>query len=184
MKNNRMILQNMAAMFVMLCASMVLASCAASDDANQQDAAARSATQYAEQDAKAVAPSGLDLVPLTIESGGKTHAFTVEVARTAREQARGLMFRSELAPDSGMIFPLAEPRLANFWMKDTQISLDIIFVRSDGTIESIAANTTPYSLDGVASGEPVAMVLELVGGRAEQLGLQAGDLVKWTDAQP
>ena len=129
----------------------------------------------------ATAPSGLDLASLTIQSGDTTQAFTVEVARTAQEQARGLMFRTELAPDKGMIFPFSETRPANFWMKNTQISLDIIFVRSDGTIESIAANTVPYSEEGVPSGEPVAMVLELVAGRSAELGLKSGDVVQWVD---
>lgn len=129
----------------------------------------------------ALSPAGLALVPLTIDSKGKRHSFTVEVARTSQEQAQGLMFRTELAPDAGMIFPFGAPKPASFWMKNTVIPLDIIFVRADGSIESIAANTVPYSLDPVASGEPVAAVLELAGGRAAQLGIAPGDIVKWQD---
>ena len=127
-----------------------------------------------------VSEAGLQLIPLTIISDDKQHGFTVEVAGTAEEQAQGLMFRKELGPDKGMIFPFAESRMANFWMKNTIIPLDIIFIRSDGSIESIAANTTPYSLDGVESGEPVAAVLELAGGRAAELGIGPGDIVKWS----
>lgn len=123
--------------------------------------------------------AGLKLLPLTISAAGKTHAFTVELAGTRAEQARGLMFRTELAPDRGMIFPFAKARMASFWMKNTVIPLDIIFIRSNGTIESIAANTTPYSLESVASGEPVSAVLELAGGRAAELGIAPGDIVKW-----
>lgn len=123
--------------------------------------------------------AGLRLVPLTVTSNGKLHRFTVELAKTPAEQARGLMFRTELAPNRGMIFPFTEVRMASFWMKNTVIPLDIIFVRSDGTIESIAANTTPYSLDPVASGEPVSAVLELAGGRAAELGITPGDKVEW-----
>jgi uncharacterized membrane protein (UPF0127 family) len=78
-----------------------------------------------------------------------------------------------------MIFPFPQPRPASFWMKNTVISLDIIFVRSNGTIESIAENTVPYSTDPVVSGEPVAAVLELRGGLTAELGIAAGDKVAW-----
>jgi len=128
---------------------------------------------------KNVSEAGLRLVPLTISSGNTQHDFIVELAGTAEEQARGLMFRKELAPDKGMIFPFPQERMASFWMKNTLIPLDIIFVRGDGTIESIAANTTPYSLDPVESGEPVAAVLELAGGRAAELAIAPGDVVNW-----
>lgn len=123
--------------------------------------------------------AGLRQIPLTITSDGISHSFMVELAKTTAEQARGLMFRTELAGDRGMIFPFTETRMASFWMKNTVIPLDIIFVRSDGTIESIAANTTPYSLDPVPSGEPVSAVLELAGGRAAELGITPGDKVEW-----
>lgn len=132
-------------------------------------------------DSSALSPAGLALVPLTIDSKGKRHAFTVEVARTPQEQAQGLMFRTELAPDAGMIFPFGTSKPASFWMKNTVIPLDIIFVRADGSIESIAANTVPYSLDAVSSGEPVAAVLELAAGRSAELGIGPGDIVKWRE---
>lgn len=75
----------------------------------------------------ALSPAGLDLVPLTIRSGAKTHKFTVEMARSSqREQAQGLMFRTELAPDAGMLFPFPTPKPASFWMKNTVISLDLL----------------------------------------------------------
>lgn len=163
-----------------LLACALIAACAGDGDTAQTNDR-EAVSDAVGADGVQLAPSGLDLAPLTIESGDKNHKFSVEVARTAQEQARGLMFRTELAPDQGMIFPFDAPRPANFWMKNTQISLDIIFVRSDGSIESIAANTIPYSLNGVPSGEPVAMVLELAAGRAAQLGIKAGDIVKWTD---
>lgn len=132
-------------------------------------------------DTAALSPAGLMLVPLTVDSSGKRHTFTVEVARTSQEQAQGLMFRTELAPDAGMIFPFGKTKPASFWMKNTVIPLDIIFVRANGSIESIAANTVPYSLDPVSSNEPVAAVLELAAGRAAQLGIKPGDIVKWQD---
>ncbi len=129
----------------------------------------------------AKAASESSLVALTIESQGKRHAFKVEVARTAEEQSRGLMFRERLAPDRGMIFPLNPPRYASFWMKNTLIPLDMIFVRADGTIANIAENTVPHSLTPVASDEPVAAVLEIPGGRSAELGIRPDDKVVWTD---
>lgn len=124
--------------------------------------------------------AGLSVVPLEIRTAsGKTHSFNVEVARTESEQARGLMFRDSLAPDSGMIFPMDPPRPASFWMKNTVIPLDMIFVRPDGAIARIAAETVPHSLDPVESGEPVSAVLELAGGRAAELGIAEGDKVSW-----
>jgi uncharacterized membrane protein (UPF0127 family) len=124
--------------------------------------------------------AGLEQVPLTIRSSnGKEHRFTVEVARTVEEQAQGLMNRNSLAPDRGMIFPMDPPRQASFWMKNTLIPLDIIFVKADGTIANIAENTVPLSLDPVLSVEPVGAVLELAGGRSAELGIKAGDKVVW-----
>ena len=99
--------------------------------------------------------SGLEVTPLTIVSNGKTHTFNVEIARSEAQQERGLMFRKQLADDQGMIFPYKIPRIMSFWMRNTVIPLDLIFVRADGTIESIAANAVPYSLDAIRSGEPV-----------------------------
>jgi uncharacterized protein len=118
-------------------------------------------------------------VPLTITSSGKVQKFSVEVARTEAEQARGLMFRDRVAPDGGMIFPMNPPRVASFWMKNTFIPLDMIFIRADGTIARIAAQTVPYSLTPVSSGEPVAAVLEIAGGRAGELGISEDDKVDW-----
>lgn len=123
--------------------------------------------------------AGLEEVPLTISSSGKTHHFTVEVARSSEEQQQGLMNRQSLAADRGMIFPMDPPRDASFWMKNTLIPLDMVFVRADGTIARIEENTVPLSLDPVLSMEPVAAVLELAGGRSSELGIRAGDKVNW-----
>ena len=124
-------------------------------------------------------PSGLEIVPLQIRSGPTVHNFNVEVARTVEEQASGLMFRESLAPNAGMIFPFPEPRPASFWMKNTLIPLDMIFIREDGSIARIAVNTVPQSLDPVAVEEPVAAVLEIAGGRSTELGINEGDQVSW-----
>jgi uncharacterized protein len=116
---------------------------------------------------------------LTINSANGVHRFIVEVARTADEQSRGLMFRESLPANGGMIFPMEPPREASFWMKNTLIPLDMIFIRADGSIARIEAQTVPFSLDQVASGEPVAAVLELVGGKAAALGISEDDKVSW-----
>lgn len=125
------------------------------------------------------APSGLELVPLTITQGTTVHRFTVEVARTEAEQARGLMQRTELAADRGMIFPFAQPKYAAFWMRNTLIPLDMLFVRSDGSIDRIAENTVPGSEEPVASGDIVAAVLELRGGTSARLGIDETAQVRW-----
>jgi uncharacterized protein len=123
--------------------------------------------------------AGLKQATLCVTSKAKTHSFTVEVAGSSMEQAKGLMFRTELADNAGMIFPFAQPKPASFWMKNTVIPLDIIFVRPNGTIESIAENTVPYSTVPVESGEVVGAVLELRGGLTRELGIEAGDTVAW-----
>lgn len=119
------------------------------------------------------------LAPLEIITAKKTVHFKVEVARTPPEQERGLMYRTSLPNHGGMIFPMASPRWASFWMKNTLIPLDMIFIRADGHIARIAANTVPETLNTVESGEPVIAVLEIIGGGAEKDGIKAGDLVKW-----
>lgn len=126
-----------------------------------------------------VSQAGLEQITLCIKSGKKTRSFTVENAKTTMQQAQGLMFRTTLADNAGMIFPFSQPHPASFWMKNTVIPLDIIFIRANGTIESIVENTIPYSTDPVGSGEPVAAVLELRGGLTGEIGITAGDKVSW-----
>jgi len=123
--------------------------------------------------------AGLDQVALSIKSGAKTHRFIVEVARTPEEQQRGLMFRESLGPDRGMIFPYDPPQAVAFWMKNTLIPLDMVFIRADGSIANIAENTVPLSLEAVPSADAAAAVLEIAGGRSAQLGIKAGDRVEW-----
>lgn len=126
-----------------------------------------------------LSPAGLQQSMVTIRSGQREHRFTVEIARTPQEQAQGLMHRQSLAPDRGMLFPYSPPQPASFWMKNTLIPLDIIFIRADGTIARIAAQTVPLSLEPVPSLEPVIAVLEIAGGRAAELGIKEGDRVSW-----
>jgi len=118
-------------------------------------------------------------LPLSIATARGVRRFTVEMARTDEEQARGLMFRTQVAKGTGMLFPMSPPREAGFWMKNTLVPLDMIFIRADGTIARIAANTVPKTLDVVGSGEPVVAVLELAGGAAAAQGIAANDRVNW-----
>ncbi len=128
-------------------------------------------------------PAGLEQIPLTIRSDGqsrrKNNRFIVEVARSGLEQQTGLMNRPTLAPDRGMIFPFATPQSVAFWMKDTLIPLDMIFIAPGGKILRIAANAVPLSLDPVGSGGTIEAVLELAGGRSAELGIGPGDTVDW-----
>lgn len=124
-------------------------------------------------------PAGLEQIPLTVTSGGRTHRFTVEVARTGAEQQQGLMNRASLAPDRGMVFPYDPPQPVAFWMKNTLIPLDLIYIAPGGRILRIEANAVPLSLDQLPSGGPVEAVLELAGGRTAELGIGQGDTVNW-----
>ena len=123
--------------------------------------------------------SGLEVVPLTVSRAKSAHTFQVEVARTGAEQAKGLMFRTALGPDEGMIFPMNPPRHASFWMRNTVIPLDILYIGADGRIMNMWENTVPYSEEPLPSNGVVKGVLELRGGRAKQLGIMPGDKVAW-----
>jgi uncharacterized membrane protein (UPF0127 family) len=125
------------------------------------------------------AQAGLREVPLTIRSKNGVHHFTVEVAATPEQQEKGLMFRRSLAPDRGMIFPYEPPQEVAFWMKNTLIPLDIVYIRSDGTIVRIV-NAEAMDLTPLPSGEPIALVLEIAGGRAAELGIREGDVARWS----
>ena len=155
-------------------AVLMLAGCTA------QGAAETPAAPSEEQASSIHAESGLEVIPLTVTAQtGDEHGFAVEVAASAEEQRQGLMFRTSMGADEGMIFPLAEVRMASFWMRNTVIPLDIIFIGPDNRILNIAENTTPYSEAPVPSIAPAMAVLELNAGRTAELGIAAGDLVEW-----
>ena len=99
----------------------------------------------------------------------------VELASDDASRMRGLMFRTKLAPNAGMLFDFHDEHFRSFWMKNTILPLDMLFIRGDGTISSIAANTTPYSEKNVNSREPVRAVLEINAGRSVALGLAPGE---------
>lgn len=111
------------------------------------------------------------------ESG--RHEFTVEMAVTPQQRSQGLMYRRSMATDGGMLFDFGRrPTRASMWMKNTFIPLDMLFIRADGEIESIAARTVPHSLVSISSEGPVRGVLELNGGTAYRLGIKPGDRVE------
>jgi uncharacterized protein len=118
-----------------------------------------------------------ELQPLEITSKNGVHVFAVEMAVTPEQQASGLMFRRELPEGQGMLFDFGHEQPTSFWMKNTYIPLDMIFIRGDGRIARIAENTVPLSEALVSSGGPVRAVLEVIGGTAKKLGIVPGDRV-------
>jgi uncharacterized membrane protein (UPF0127 family) len=141
--------------------------------------AAEQAPAAANQQSSVHPESGLQVVPLTITSLGRTHTFRVEVARTPAEQAKGLMFRTEMGPNEGMIFPYDPPRVLSFWMKNTVLSLDLVFIGPDHRVINIAANAVPYSEESILSDAPAIATLELNAGRARELSIVPGAKVEW-----
>jgi uncharacterized protein len=114
---------------------------------------------------------------LTLVTAKGERKIDIEVARTPDEQAKGLMFRTELADTKGMLFPYSPPRELTMWMRNTYIPLDMVFIRADGVVHRIEVRTEPLSETVISSGAAAAAVLELAGGAAERLGLKAGDRV-------
>ena len=128
--------------------------------------------------ASAVAAENDALEPLTIETGAGAHTVMVEIADTPDERGVGLMHRTELASDRGMLFDFRATRQVTMWMKNTLIPLDMFFAESDGRIVTIAERTTPLSEKRIRSGQPVRFVLEMAGGSAERLGIAPGDRLR------
>jgi uncharacterized membrane protein (UPF0127 family) len=115
---------------------------------------------------------------LLVETASSQYRFEVEIADDAAERAEGLMYRRSLADNAGMLFLYPSPQPVEFWMKNTLLSLDIVFVRADGTIARIAADTTPFSEDLIPPGEPVLAVLEVKAGTMRELGIAPGDRLR------
>ena len=159
----------------MLAIAVLVAGC------SPQTAESETRAPPASQEAAAHPVSGLEVIPLTVTAAdGTVHEFAVEVAASSGEQARGLMFRTEMGPDEGMIFPREDnPRQSSFWMRNTVLPLDIIFIGTDRRILNIAENAVPYSEESLPSDGVAGAVLELVGGRTAELGIKAGDKVEW-----
>lgn len=121
--------------------------------------------------------AGFAVDTLAVETAGGLHAFDVEVARTRAQMAQGLMHRTVVPPGEGMLFLYRPPQRVRMWMKDTFVSLDMLFVAADGRIAAIAERTVPLSLESVGPDVDVAAVIEVVAGTVEDLGIMVGDLV-------
>ena len=115
--------------------------------------------------------------PLAIDTAKGTQKFTVELALTPGQHQQGLMFRRELAPDAGMLFIFPELEPAVFWMKNTLIPLDMLFIGADGRVADLHERAVPQSEAHIVSKVPVKAVLELNGGTVARLGIKPGDLV-------
>jgi uncharacterized membrane protein (UPF0127 family) len=114
---------------------------------------------------------------LEIVTRSGVQVFTVEIARTDQERATGLMYRKELPEGRGMLFDFSPEQNISMWMKNTFISLDMIFIGGDGRVLRIAENTEPQSEKIISSGGPARAVLEVIGGTARKYGIQPGDRV-------
>jgi uncharacterized membrane protein (UPF0127 family) len=112
-----------------------------------------------------------------VTKDGKRHTFQVEMATTPQQQRVGLMFRTSVPPDGGMLFDWGTPRDVPMWMENTLVPLDMVFINADGTIRAIAENTVPESLANIPSHGPVRATLELAGGTTAKLNIVVGDKV-------
>lgn len=127
------------------------------------------------------APEPLDRYPqaeVVVEIGAARHAFRVWVADTQARRSQGLMRVRSLEPGRGMLFPFDPPQVAAFWMKDTPLSLDLIFIGAESRIVNIAERARPYSTVLIESAAPVIAVLEVAAGTAARLGIRPGDRVQ------
>lgn len=115
---------------------------------------------------------------LVIKTATGDHAFTVEVVDTPDSRAQGLMFRQSLDANAGMLFDFKEVRETSFWMRNTFIPLDMIFVAPDGKVETVHVNARPHDPTSISSGVPVQFVLEIPGGRSVEIGLKPGDRIE------
>lgn len=114
---------------------------------------------------------------LEIATKSGVHIFSIEMATTDEEKQTGLMYRKELADGKGMLFDFSPEQQISMWMKNTYISLDMIFIRADGRILRIAENTEPMSTKIISSQGPARAVLEVVAGTAQKYGIRPGDRV-------
>lgn len=130
----------------------------------------------------AIAPGGgrlhaAELQTLEIVTKTGVRAFSVEMAVSAADLSRGLMFRTELPDGRGMLFDFKQEQIITMWMKNTPLPLDMIFIRGDGVVVRVAEQTTPFSITTIPSGAPARAVLEVIGGTARKQGIAPGDRV-------
>jgi uncharacterized protein len=117
---------------------------------------------------------------LTLKTTTGEHVIEIEVADTSEDKALGLMYRQTVPANTGMLFPYEAPQELTMWMRNTYASLDMVFIKSDGTVHRVERNTEPLSEKIISSGAPVTAVLELAAGEANRLGVRPGDQVNWT----
>lgn len=115
---------------------------------------------------------------LVLHSSTGDYSFNVDVVDTPEDRAKGLMFVQELADDAGMLFDFKEEREVSFWMRNTFIPLDMIFVGADGVVKTIHVNARPHDVTSIPSEVPVQFVLEIPGGRSVEIGLKPGDTME------
>ena len=160
--------------FVGALMGMALVACSPNGTAAQESAVAPAPVA----ETPGISEAGLRLIDVTIVSGETRHSFVTELAATQEEQAKGMMFRTEMGDDEGMLFPSYTPQLRSFWMKNTPLPLDIIFIGPTGRITNIEAGV-PYSLESVRSRGMSIAVFEIRGGLSEELGIGIGDTVEF-----
>ena len=154
---------------------LLVTACSAVDGAQEPVPAA---TSVQAEDTGLHPITGLEVRPVTVVSSDTRHVFKTEMALSPQAQQRGLMFRETLADDEAMLFPNEIPQTRSFWMKNTPIALDIIFIAPDRRIANIET-AVPYSLESVPSAGDVIGVFEIRGGLAGELGIAPGDTVEW-----
>ena len=153
---------------------MALVACSPNGTSAQETAAAPAPVA----ETSGLSEAGLRLMDVTIVSGENRHTFKTELAASQEEQAKGMMFRTEMGDDEGMLFPSYTPQFRSFWMKNTPLPLDIIFIGPNKRISNIEAGV-PYSLDSVTSRGLSIAVFEIRGGLSEELGIGPGDVVEF-----
>jgi hypothetical protein len=115
---------------------------------------------------------------LVAHTASGDYAFTVEVVDTPESRQKGLMFRQSLAKDAGMLFDFRQEQLTSFWMQNTFIPLDMVFIGADGVVKTIHVNARPHDTTSIPSEVPVRFVLEIPGGRSVEIGLKPGDRIE------
>ena len=119
--------------------------------------------------------TGGDELRAVLHTATGDYPFTIEIADTPQEQQKGLMYRQDLAPDAGMLFDYGQEQRVSFWMQNTYIPLDMIFIAADGTVKHIHENAKPLDPTSIPSRFTVRFVLEIPAGRAAEIGLKQGD---------
>jgi len=121
---------------------------------------------------------------LTLKTSAGEHVIEIEVAETSEQKALGLMYRQKVPPNTGMLFPYDRPQELTMWMRNTYASLDMIFIKADGSVHRIEVGTEPLSERVISSGGPVTAVLELAAGEAKRLAIKPGDRVIYKTFKP